>query len=41
MAINRKHVIQRLAQTSSVTLVPAEPFRHKCVPTIGHQHKLR
>ncbi len=36
MTIKRNHVVQRLTQTSPVTVVPTEPFPHKCVPTIGH-----
>ena len=40
MVAKRKHVIQRLAQTSSVTVLPAEPFPHKCEPTVGHRDLL-
>ena len=35
MAIKRKHVIQRLALISSVTMVPAEPFPNKQANSVG------
>ena len=33
MTTKHNQVFQRLAQASSVTVVPSEPFPHKCVPT--------
>ncbi len=35
MAINRNHVIQKLTQTSSVTVVPTEQFPNIQVNSVG------
>ncbi|MGR0280265.1 hypothetical protein ACUM5Y_14605 [Marinomonas dokdonensis] len=35
MAIKRNHVIQRLTQTASVNVVPAEPFPNKQANSVG------
>ncbi len=35
MTIRRKHVIQRLAKTSSGTVVPAEPFSNIQANSVG------
>jgi len=35
-----KNAIRKLVQALSVTVAPAEPFPHKCVPTVGHRDLL-